>query len=100
MSVQVKEENDIIIITVKGDIEIYTLEDFKKVLSDVGHSFDKNIVIDVSKVNFIDSSGIGALISLYKLQNKKSRKLIIRNASPEIHNILKLTTLTDVLGME
>ncbi len=100
MSIQVKEDDDVVTITVQGDIEIYTLDEFKKVLISVGHSSDKNIVIDVSTVNFIDSSGIGALISLYKLQSKKGRKLTIRNASPDIQNILKLTTLSDVLGLE
>jgi len=100
MSIQVKEDEDVVTIMVKGDIEIYTLDEFKKVLIDVGHSIDKNIDIDVSMVNFIDSSGIGSLISLYKLQSKKGRKLTIRNANADIRTILRLTSLSDVLGVE
>mgnify|MGYP000591046889 CR=1 FL=1 len=73
--------------------------DFKEKLFDMGHNIQKDIEIDLSKVDYIDSSGVGVLISLLKLQNKKGKKLKITKASPKVLNVLRLSSLSDVFEM-
>ena len=99
MDIQVNEENDVVKITVNGDIEMMTIKNFKEKLFEIGHNMDKNIEIDLSSVDYIDSSGVGVLISLLKLQKKKGKELFIRKVSPKVLNVLKLSSLSDVFEM-
>ena len=99
MDIQVNEENDVVKITVSGDIEMMTIKNFKEKLFEIGHNIDKNIEIDLSSVDYIDSSGVGVLISLLKLQKKKGKELFIRKVSPKVLNVLKLSSLSDVFEM-
>jgi len=99
MNIEVKETRDQVIVAVEGDIEMMTIKDFKEKLFDMGHNIQKDIEIDLSKVDYIDSSGVGVLISLLKLQNKKGKKLKITKASPKVLNVLRLSSLSDVFEM-
>jgi anti-anti-sigma factor len=51
-------------------------------------------------VDYIDSSGVGVLISLLKLQKKKEKNLNIRKVSPKVLNVLKLSSLSDVFDSQ
>jgi anti-sigma B factor antagonist len=99
MDIQINDEADVVKITVQGDIEMMTIKNFKERLFEIGHNVDKNIEIDLSSVDYIDSSGVGVLISLLKLQKKKGKELFIKKVSPKVLNVLKLSSLSDVFEM-
>lgn len=96
MEIVINEEKDRVSISVNGDIEMMTIKTFKEKLFEIGHELQKDIYIDLSNVDYIDSSGVGVLISLLKLQKKKDKSLIISKVSPKVMNVLKLSSLSDV----
>ncbi|MBN1534950.1 MAG: STAS domain-containing protein [Spirochaetes bacterium] len=99
MDIEIKDDQDVIRITVNGDIEMMTIKSFKQKLFEIGQNTNKNIEIDLSNVDYIDSSGVGVLISLLKLQKKKGRSLIINKVSSKVLNVLKLSSLSDVFNI-
>lgn len=99
MDIEVKEDEMNVKIIVNGDIEMMTIKSFKQKLFEIGQQIDKNIEIDLSNVDYIDSSGVGVLISLLKLQKKKGKKLSINKVSSKVHNVLKLSSLSDVFDI-
>jgi anti-sigma B factor antagonist len=99
MNIEIKESDDVITVTVKGDIEFYTFAKFKNTLFEISKTTNKNIDIDLSQVDYMDSSGLGTLFSLYKFQDKKGKKLTISKANADIRNLIKLSTLTDVFDV-
>ncbi|MGZ0655015.1 STAS domain-containing protein [Coraliomargarita sp. W4R53] len=54
-------------------------------------------VVDIAQVNFIDSSGIGALLSFYK---QVDQKLTLRNPTPTVLSVLELLRLHRILEIE
>jgi len=96
MDIEVKENAEVVNVVVNGDIEMMTIKNFKEKLFEIGYNTDKNIEIDLSNVNYIDSSGVGVLISLLKLQKKKGKTLNINKVSTKVLNVLKLSSLSDV----
>jgi anti-sigma B factor antagonist len=54
-------------------------------------------VVDISQVNFIDSSGIGALLFFYK---QVDQKLTLRKPSPTVLSVLELLRLHRILEIE
>ncbi len=77
MEIDIKESEQLVVIKVIGDIEMMSIKTFKEMLFEVGQNSDKNIEIDLSEVDYIDSSGVGVLISMLKLQKKKGKEFFI-----------------------
>ncbi len=99
MEIDIKESDDRVLVTVEGDIEMMTIKTFKQKLFEIGQNIDKDIEIDLSAVDYIDSSGVGVLISLLKLQKKKGKSLNINKVSSKVLNVLKLSSLSDVFNI-
>jgi anti-sigma B factor antagonist len=54
---------------------------------------EKHIVIDLKEVPFMDSSGLGALVTLYVSARTRGCKLELINMSPALHSLLGATNL-------
>jgi anti-sigma B factor antagonist len=52
-----------------------------------------NIDFDCSTLDFVDSSGLGALISMQKLANERGGKLRLLSPKPSVIQVLELTRL-------
>src|SRR5258706_8148472 len=53
----------------------------------------KNIEIDLSQTNFVDSCGLGALISLHKTTCNRNGTVRLVNPTPPVQQILELTRM-------
>jgi anti-sigma B factor antagonist len=96
MNIEIKDQDGQVNVVVNGDIEMMTIKEFKEKLLNIGQTADKDIELDLSNVEYIDSSGIGVLVSLLKLQKKKGKTLKIRKMSSKVMNVLKLSSLSDM----
>lgn len=56
----------------------------------------KEFLLDFSNVNYIDSSGLGVLISMQKRLKEYQGKLILKGLNGEVKRIFELTRLTKV----
>jgi anti-sigma B factor antagonist len=99
MEISIQKNTDLVTVSIVGDIEMMSIKDFKNQLLDIGQNEEKDIGLDLSKVNYIDSSGVGVLISLLKLQKNKGKNLKILKISPKVLNVLKLSSLSDIFNL-
>lgn len=58
------------------------------------------IVLDFSGTNFIDSCGIGALVTNVKIAKEKGSKIVLQNVNSQIMGVFALTGLDGVLAIE
>jgi anti-sigma B factor antagonist len=58
---------------------------------------DKHIVLDLTEVDFIDSSGLGAIVSAYTGAKRVGRELRVINLMPRVKELFSLTRLSTVL---
>jgi len=58
-----------------------------------GSCVPKQIIFDFSQTTFMDSSGLGALVSNFKTAEKQGIKLILQNVHPQVMTVLSLTGL-------
>ncbi len=56
----------------------------------------RNLVVDLADVQFIDSSGLGALLSGYKNASQRSGALILSGLQPRVRSMFELTRLNRV----
>lgn len=68
---------------------------FKDRLRDVIRSSEQSVVLDMGKVDFMDSSGLGALIAVFKTL-PQGRQMALTNLQPNVDRVLKLTRMDTI----
>ena len=93
MHIEFRDIGEHKIIDVTGEVDLYNVSELKKALFDTIDKRHKSIVIDMKKVNYMDSSGIGALVAGVKKMKANGGKFALMNIHDDVLNILKLATL-------
>ena len=68
-----------------GEVERLLAEDRKK------------IILDLSKLQWSNSTGIGILVSAWTMAQKEEAELVVVNSSPRLDNIFKVTNLKFIM---
>lgn len=55
-------------------------------------------VLDLSRLSFMDSTGIGVVIGRYKLLRKYNKRLFVRNPSPTVDKIFRMSGLYEIIS--
>ena len=90
----IEKEEDIYIIRFNGDLIASTVTNIKDEIYEI-YSSEENpkVIFDFSDVSFMDSSGIGFLVSVLKDLSKKNAKLKLANMNITLTNTLKQVQL-------
>jgi anti-anti-sigma factor len=101
LEVKVKEKNGTPIITLDGRVIGSDVEKFAKKLDSLYNKDLKTIVVDMSRVGFLDSQGLGKIVYYFHIMEKEGRDLIILIANPDpqmfVKRLFSLTNLDRVL---
>lgn len=93
-------ENGICIISVDGNIALDGVNEAKAFLkSHIEDDGVKGIVINFENVNFIDSSGIGLIVSVFKTMQERNGAFAISNLSKKNEEIFTITRLNKILNI-
>ncbi|BAL86129.1 hypothetical protein AMIS_9090 [Actinoplanes missouriensis 431] len=84
-------------VTLQGEIDILTVERLRVVLGEAVASRPREIVVDMAGVAFIDSTGLGALISGFQRARDKSIAFRLAHPSANVRQILVLSGLLEVV---
>jgi anti-sigma B factor antagonist len=78
-------------VTLDGEVDVYTAPRLKEELVSVIEDGCVNVIVDLDKVGFIDSSGLGVLVSA--LRRARERDGVVRIVCTR-DNILKIFRIT------
>jgi anti-sigma B factor antagonist len=96
-----REVNDIIIVDFSGKITLgegsALLRRTIKDMIDRGH---KKLLINLEDVDYIDSSGIGELVSAYTTVRNSEGELKLLNLTKRVHDLLQITRLFTVFDVQ
>lgn len=91
MSFDTTMQDDIAVLRVTaGRLDANIAPDLKKVVAGIVDSGTTRIMLDLEKVQFMDSSGLGAVISSFKLTGQKG-EFVICNMNDTVKEIFELT---------
>ena len=90
------EKGNVLVVDVEGDLDARVAADLKEGLNgkiDEGSSW---LLINLTDVPYMDSAGLGVLVSGLKNTNRKSGDLRVYGLQPDVKNIFELTRLNKV----
>jgi anti-sigma B factor antagonist len=89
-------DGDAYVISLSGEVDLYTAPDFKQQLLEVIGQGGKDVVIDFSKTTFIDSTTLGVLVGGVKRLRPNGGQLSLVCADRNITKIFEITGLDKV----
>lgn len=95
MEYKINKNGSYSVIELEGEIDLYCSPDARKIiLKELKNGGD--MLIDLSKVSYIDSSGVACLVEGFQVANEKKTKFALLGVSQSALNVLKLARLDNV----
>ncbi|MDR9416706.1 MAG: STAS domain-containing protein [Gracilimonas sp.] len=99
MKYDVSERYNCVVITFKGNLMGGPdAEDFREKLHELIEQDKKEVIVDLGKVKFINSSGLGILIGGMTTMKNAGGELVICQADKKIESLLMVTQLIKVFN--
>lgn len=100
LAIESREVSHVSILDVKGRIvlgdEIHQLRDAVRALMEQGK---KKIILNLAEVDYIDSSGVGELVSAFTTVRSSGGELKLLNLSQKVQDVLHVTKLYTVFDI-
>lgn len=94
METKTRTSGDYTILEIDGDVDLYNVGELKKtIFSMVDEEDITKLVLDMQGINYMDSSGVGALVAGHKKLKSADGTFVLLNIKEDILNILRLATL-------
>jgi anti-sigma B factor antagonist len=92
-NVKYNESENLWVIEPEGDMDIYTSADFKDKIIKVFEEKKADLLLDGQGLDYIDSTGLGALIGILKRVKESDHKIYLSNIKPNIRKLFSITEL-------
>ncbi|MDQ2872569.1 MAG: STAS domain-containing protein [Candidatus Eremiobacteraeota bacterium] len=100
IKVNVREaQGDSYVVDLNGEIDVYTSPKVKDAIGDLIDKGHYNLVINLEKVRYIDSTGLGVLIGGLKRVREHGGTVNLVCTNPQIKKIFDITGLVKIFGI-
>ena len=88
-----------LIVRVDGELDLETSPIFREKVESKLNQYEmiKHLILDLQKVNFIDSSGLGAILGRFKRLSQQGGRVSAVNVSPQVQRIFELSGLLKIM---
>ena len=99
LSVTSHEQGGRTVVEVGGEIDVYTAPVLRERLNDLVGEGKHHLVVDMEKVEFLDSTGLGVLVGALKRVRSNDGELSLVCTQPRIRKVFEVTGLTKVFSL-
>jgi len=93
MSFRVNRQDDVTVVDVEGQLIVGNRQELKQRVLEELDKGDRKFVIDFSNTGYIDSSGLGVLVSLSKKIREQGGELRLASLNEDLRTLFELTKL-------
>ncbi|NLN77590.1 MAG: STAS domain-containing protein [Armatimonadetes bacterium] len=94
--INVRRNGAVPIIDLSGEVDAYTSARFREAMVELIDGGSANLIISMLKVDYIDSSGLGALVGGLKRSTENGGRIVIVCDNPQIRKVFEITGLEKV----
>jgi anti-anti-sigma factor len=87
--------DDRTVLAVGGEIDTQTTDELRGAVDDLDVAH-RTLVLDLHGVEFVDSSGLGALLGIKKQQERAGGRLLLARLSAPVARIIEITRMDRV----
>jgi len=95
-SIDVRQTEDVSVVEVRGRLTSFESRAFQQMIQTLLKQGHNNIVLNLTALEYLDSSGVGELVRNYLSVVKKGGAMKVVGLAPKIEEVLKITQLYQV----
>lgn len=81
------------VIKLYGELDIHASSEFRNYVTEISDDYSEDIYLDFTDLDYIDSTGLGALISILKEARGRDKKVYLKEVNERIRKLFKITQL-------
>lgn len=93
MTFSIQKQGDVTIVEVDGQLIVGNRQELKQRVLDALDHGDRKFLVDFARTGYIDSSGLGVLVSLSKKVRESGGALRLANLNDDLKTLFELTKL-------
>ena len=98
VELKVIKEGDTIFLS--GEVDVGNCGIFKEELGKAVENTERDITLDLSDLDYIDSAGLGILVGVFKRLDEKGLSLRVVNSNDYIKKLFRITKLETLFAVE
>jgi anti-sigma B factor antagonist len=99
LSIHVHKHGETHVFQLSGSLDLATAPTVRAALLEAAERGDHRIVVDLHRVEFLDSTGLGSLIGAYRRAKEEGGELRLTVPDGQILRLLRITGLLKVFGV-
>ncbi|MFM7887069.1 MAG: STAS domain-containing protein [Pseudanabaena sp.] len=90
--------NEVRVIKPSGRLDVTTAAEFRRQVNDIASdpNSPKYLLVDLQEISFMDSSGLGALVSALKSIRNSNGEMVVCGANAQVQMLFELTSMTKI----
>ena len=93
MAFEVTKQDDVTVLDVEGQLIVGNRQELKQKVLEELENGERRFLIDFDRTGYIDSSGLGVLVSLSKKIREQGGELRLANLNDDLRTLFELTKL-------
>lgn len=98
-TVETRDSGNQTIVSVCGELDVYTAPDLEESLEELVGAGKTNLVIDLTGVTFLDSTGLGVMVKALKWVREASGALQVVADEERIARVFRITGLDEIMSL-
>ncbi|MBN3038169.1 MAG: STAS domain-containing protein [Candidatus Omnitrophica bacterium] len=99
MSVKERNEGDVMVLDLSGEININTSPDVRKCFDKLIKEQKKKILLNFEEVGYIDSSGLATMVEMMQRMKRFGGTLRLTNLTDKVRGLFEITKLDRLFGI-
>ncbi|SDI21920.1 STAS domain-containing protein [Alteribacillus bidgolensis] len=100
LDIRTEEKDHRNILYVGGEIDAYTASQLREALLPLTEKDGTNVIVDLSGVDYIDSTGLGIFIGALKSSNSNNTTLKLIGLNSRVKRLFSITGLDEVMDID
>ncbi|WP_003542572.1 anti-sigma F factor antagonist [Desulfotomaculum nigrificans] len=98
MHLDIEHKENTLLVRLGGELDLGVADELRLALDKLLHEKKaKHLILNLSRVTFIDSSGLGVILGRYKRLVQQGGQIILVGAQPPVKRILELSGLLQIM---
>ncbi len=98
--IETRSESDRVVVSLRGELDLTSVPQFERQLREAEATNPGWLVIDLSGLDFMDSTGLRALLQARERAKSNRHELALRRGPRQVQRVLELTKTLDVFTFE
>lgn len=101
LAIELEVKNNVLCIRLAGELDHHTAEELRqRVTSKLEENKINHIILNLEKLSFMDSSGLGVILGRYKQIKNNGGEMVVCSISPAVKRLFEMSGLFKIIRLE